>query len=148
MTLPQTAYVLALTVGLAGCAQGGSQASAAVAADAFFSALVQGDAEEAWSHLSQKTRQVIYDNDMAEFAQDVGNADWSRFLWHTGTVSDFDISWGVHVEVDAAAVPAFLVDRRIVAGGPGSPTIILLVQIPGDPSDYVIAGQGLDVDLR
>jgi hypothetical protein len=148
VTLRQTVCVLALTVGLTGCAQGGSQASAAVAADAFLSTLVQGEADEAWSHLSQKTRQVIYDNDMAEFAQDVGNADWSRFRWHTGAVTDYDISWGVHVEVDAAAVPDFLVDRRIVGGGPGSPTIILLVQVPGDPSDYVIAGLGLDVDLR
>jgi len=148
MTLRVSASLLVLVVGLAACSQGGNESIAAEAADAFLSALVRGDSDEAWSHLSPETKQVIYDNDMAVFARDVGNADWSRFLWHMGTVTDYDISWGVHVEVDAALVPDFLVDRRIVAGGPESPMIILLVQIPGAPSDYLIAAQGLDIDLR
>jgi hypothetical protein len=148
MTIRLTASLLALTVAFTGCAQGGSQATAAAAADAFLSALVQGDADAAWSHLTPKTKQVIYDNDKTEFARDVDTADWSRMVWQMGTVTDLDISWGVHVEVNAATVPPFLVEREIVTGGPESPTIILLVQIPGDPGNYLIAARGLDLDLR
>lgn len=148
MSIRLTASLIALTVGLAGCAQGGSQATAAAAAGAFLSALVQGDADEAWSHLTPETRQAVYQDDKTEFAKDVARADWSRMDWQIGTVTDLDISWGVHVEVDAARVPAFLIDRGIVSGGPESPMIVLLVQIPGDAGDYLIAARGLDVDLR
>lgn len=148
MTIRSTAAILALTVALTGCAQGGSETVAVQAAAAFLTALVQGDADEAWSHLTPETKQVVYHDDKAAFARDVDSADWSRMDWQMGTVTDFDISWGVHVEVDAATVPAFLVDREVVSGGPESPTIILLVQVPGDPGDYLIAGRGLDHDLR
>ena len=148
MTFRLSAFLLVVMLGLAGCPQGGTEASAAAAADSFLSALVQRDVDEAWSHLTPKTKQVIYENVKADFKRDVDMADWSRMVWQMGAVSDLDISWGVHVAIDAPAVPAFLVERQLVSRGPLSRIMILLVQIPGDPGEYLIAGQGLDIDLR
>lgn len=145
--------LLAVTLALAGCgqflpySQGGSRAAATQAANAFLTALVTGDSNEAWSHLTPKTKQVVYENDPTVFAADVESADWSRMAWQMGPVTDLDISWGVHAIVDAAAVPVFLVAREIVAGGPDSDMIVLLVQIPGELRDYLIAAQGLDERL-
>jgi hypothetical protein len=125
--------------------QGGSPAIAAQATDAFLRALVQRDTAEAWSHLSPATQEVVYDNDQSAFARDVDAADWSRMTWQFGTVTDLDISWGIHVLVDEATVPAFLVEREIAAGWSGF-GIVLHVQTPeGRP--YLIAAQGLDYRL-
>jgi hypothetical protein len=150
MTRRAVLFLACAAAALAGCdlfssgpdPQGGSPAIAAQATDAFLSALVERDTAEAWSHLSPATQEVVYDNDQAAFAMDVDAADWSKMTWQFGTVTDLDISWGVHVLVDEATVPAFLVEREIAAGWSGF-GIVLHVQTPeGRP--YLIAAQGLD----
>jgi hypothetical protein len=141
--------LLAAAAFLSACAppvQLGNREMAAEASDDFLGALVARRAEYAWERLTPETREAIYDDDRDAFARDVKTADWSGLRWTMGPVTDYDIAWGVHVEVPADAVPDFLVDRRLVApfGGEG---IILLVQFTDD-APYFVAGQSLANDLR
>lgn len=125
--------------------QAGSPAQATQGADAFLKALARHDAQEAWSHLTPATRQVVYNDDELVFAHDVATADWLDLAWEFGPVTDLDISWGVHVVVNEGEVPRFLVERQLAAGWEGF-GIVLHVQTPvGQP--YLVAGQGLDTRL-
>ena len=112
-TTRRMAAVLALTLALSGCGQGGSPEAANEAVDDFLSALVHGDVNEAWSHLEPDTRERAYDNDGAAFARDVNDADWSQLSWEFGPVVNFDYAWETHFVVDDGAVPNFLIERRI-----------------------------------
>jgi hypothetical protein len=137
------AVALALTL-VAGCGQDGTPQSATEAADHFLSALANDQQSVAWSHLSQPTREVLWNDDFAAFEADVLAVDSSWVTWEFGPVVDYDISWGVHVRMNANAVAEFLVARRLA--GNWTNGIVLLVQIPdGDP--YLIAGQSLDTRL-
>lgn len=69
------------------------------------------DVNEAWSHLSPDTRQRVYDNDQAEFAREVNDADWSQLSWGSGPVVNFDYAWEIHFVVDDGTVPDFLIER-------------------------------------
>ena len=141
--------LLAVTALLSACAppvQLGSREAAAAASNDFLGALVARRAEYAWERLTPETREVIYGNDRDAFARDVATADWSEFRWTIGPVTDYDIAWGVHVEVPPGAVPGFLVDRGL-AGRFGGEGIVLLVQFTRD-SQYLTAGQSLANDLR
>lgn len=122
--------------------QAGSPTTAMQAADAFLTALVGGRTVEAWSHLTPATQEVAYDGDGEAFARDVRTADWSGMIWEFGPVTDLEISWGVHVRVDEAAVPEFLLAKEIAAGWAGF-GLVLHVQTPND-QPYLIAAQGLD----
>lgn len=140
------AIVLGLAFGLTACGQIGNPELAGRAADDFMRALATGDAQGAWEHLTSKTQEVAYDNDMAAFVNDVESSDWSELGWKIGQVSDYDISWGVRVQISGSTVPPFLVEKRIASGQAGTSTIILLVQFAsGD--DYLVAGPGLDERL-
>lgn len=142
--VPRAAAVaLALTL-LTGCGQDGTPRSATEAADHFLSAMANGQHDVAWSHLSPATREVLWNDDPAAFAQDVLAADWSLVAWEFGPVVDHDISWGVYVRMTADDVPEFMVARRLAAGK--TDEIVLLVQTP-DGAPYQIAGQGLDTRL-
>ena len=137
------AVALALAL-LTGCGQDGTPQSATEAADHFLSTLANGQHDVAWSHLSPATREVLWNDDPAAFAEEVLAADWASVIWEFGPVVDHDISWGVHVRMTADAVPEFLVARRLAAGG--TDEIVLLVQTP-DGLPYLIAGQSLDIRL-
>jgi hypothetical protein len=137
------AVALAFTL-LTGCGQEGTPQSATEAADHFLSALAKSQHDVAWSHLSPATREVLWDDDPAAFAEEVLAADWASVTWEFGPVVDHDISWGVHVRMNADARREFLVARRLAAELTDG--IVLLVQTPdGDP--YLIAGQSLDTRL-
>lgn len=141
--------LLAVTALLSACAppvQLGSREAAAAASDDFLGALVARRAEYAWERLTPETREAIYGDDANAFVADVRTADWSGFRWAMGPITDYDIAWGVHVEVPPDAVPNFLVDRGLVGrfGGEG---IVLLVQFT-DEAPYLVAGQSLANDLR
>lgn len=138
--------VLVLAVGLTACAQIGSPDLASRAADDFMRALATGDTATAWEHLTAKTQDVVYDNDIAAFVDDIKGTDWSELTWQVGGISDLDISWGVRVEISGSPVPTFLLERRIAGGREGVSTITLLVQF-ASLDDYLIAGQGLDQRL-
>jgi hypothetical protein len=56
------------------------------------------------------------------------DADWSELAWRVGPVTDYEISWGVHVEADEAAIPDFLINTRIVGEWTRN-GLVLLVQI-------------------
>ena len=144
-------FTLALATTLSSCApaeaeQLGSRAEAAVAADDFLRALTRGRALYAWEHLTPATREELFDGNADEFTRQVTRADWSAFQWEIGPMTDYEISWGVHVEVDSAQVPDFLVDSRL-AGPYDDIGIVLLVQFLA-PGRYAVAGQSLDTDLR
>ncbi|MEX0626410.1 MAG: hypothetical protein WD402_07690 [Chloroflexota bacterium] len=109
-------------------------------------ALATGDTTTAWEHLTAKTQDVVYDNDMAAFVDDIKSVDWSELTWQVGQVSDLDISWGVRVEIKGSPVPTFLLERRLAGGQAGDSEIILLVQF-ASRDDYLIAGQSLDERL-
>ena len=140
------ATFLVLASGLSACGQIGSSELAGRAADDFLRALATGDASGAWKHLTTKTQEIAYDNDMAAFANDVSSSDWSKLAWQVGQIRDYDISWGVRVQMSGSSVPTFLLERRIAGGQEGASTIILLVQF-ASRDDYLIAGQGLDERL-
>lgn len=140
------AIVLGLAFGLTACGQTGNPEFAGRAADDFMRALATGDAQGAWEHLTSKTQEVAYDNDMAAFVNDVESSDWSELGWEIGQVSDYDISWGVRVQIDGSPVPTFLMETGIAGGQEDASTIILLVQFASG-NDYLIAGQGLDERL-
>lgn len=78
MAMRLAASLLALTLGLAGCGQGGNPEVANQAADDFMTALVRRDVTEAWSHLHPDTQHVVYADDKAAFARDVNGANWSQ----------------------------------------------------------------------
>jgi len=140
--------VLLMSTVLSGCfpqAQAGDPEQAALATHDFLTALSAGRVDYAWDHLTPATREAVYGDERAAFADDVTSADWRAFDWAIGPVTDYDISWGVHVEVEPDAIPEFLIDRRLAAPYDNE-GIILLVQFTGDR--YVIAGQALDTDLR
>jgi len=134
--------VLAAAVLLTSCAQAGGEDAAAAAADDFVQLLVAERANDAWDTLTAATRVAAYGDDFETFAHDVANADWAPLRWRIGPVVDYDISWGVYVEVQDGEMPAFLTSRNIAAGSPDR--LVLLVQIQRDGS-YAIAGQGLDL---
>lgn len=141
--------ILVLVFGLTACGQIGSRDLASRAADDFMRALATGDTTSAWEHLTAKTQEVAYDNDMAAFVNDVKSTDWSELTWQLGQIgqiSDYDISWGVRVQINGSPVPTFLLERRIAGGQAGDSEIILLVQF-ASRDDYLIAGQGLDQRL-
>ena len=141
--------LLATAAVLSACAppvQLGSREAAGAASNDFLRALVARRAEYAWERLTPETREAIYDDDRGAFVRDVEAANWSEFRWTMGPITDYDIAWGVHVEVPPDAVPGFLVDRGLVGrfGGEG---IVLLVQFT-DAALYLVAGQSLANDLR
>lgn len=138
--------ILVFAFGLTACAQIGSPDLASGAADDFMRALATGDTTTAWEHLTAKTQDVVYDNDMAAFVDDIKSVDWSELTWQVGQVSDLDISWGVRVEIKGSPVPTFLLERRLAGGQAGDSEIILLVQF-ASRDDYLIAGQSLDERL-
>jgi hypothetical protein len=119
----------------------GSPAIAAHAADAFLTALVNQQADEAWSHLTEATQRNVYHNNQMAFADDVTNADWSGPRWRFGPVTDLDWAWGVHVVVDEETLPTFLVERQIAAGWEGFGIVIHVVT--PDQQPYLIAAQGM-----
>jgi hypothetical protein len=119
----------------------GSPAIAMRAADAFLRALVNQQADEAWSHLTKATQHNVYDDNQMAFADDVANADWPGLRWQFGPVTDLDWAWGVHVVVDEERLPTFLVERQIVAGWQGF-GIVIHVVTPND-QPYLIAAQGM-----
>lgn len=137
-------YFLLAVLLLSACGrppQPGNEAVAAAAATDFLEHLVAGRANQAWEALTPTTRARTYDNDAETFAVDVASADWSSMQWRIGPVSNYDISWGVYVEVVDGDVPAFLTDREIA--GEWSDGVFLLVQIHEDGS-YAVAGQSMD----
>lgn len=136
MTIRSTAAILALTLVLSGCGQGGSPEAANQAADEFLTALVHRDVDEVWSHLSPDTRQRVYDDDQTAFAREMNEADWSQMSWEFGQVVDFDYAWEVHGMADKASVPDLLIERRIAAWS--DPWFVMQVQFPGKPDDYLI----------
>lgn len=138
--------VLVLALGLTACAQMGSPELARRAADDFMRALATGDTTTAWEHLTTKTQDVVYGDDMAAFVNDVESTDWSELTWQIGGITDFDISWGVRVEINGSPVPTFLLERRLAGGQAGYSEILFLVQF-ASRDDYLIAGQGLDERL-
>lgn len=140
--------IIAIT-GLAGCAppvQLGSPEDAAAATNDFLRALTSGSASYAWEHLTPATRDDLFDGNQEEFARHVNDADWSAFEWRIGPVTDYEISWGVHVEVDPEAAPDFLIESGLASEYDGG-GLVLLIQFP-EPGAYVVAGPGMDTDLR
>lgn len=115
---------------------------AAAAADDFLGLLTAQRHAEAWDALTPRTRTEAYGDDPEAFARDVVSADWSTLSWRIGPVVDYEISWGVFVQVDGGEAPAFLVERHLAAGS--TDRLVLLVQLHTDGS-YSIAGQGMDV---
>ncbi len=122
------ASILALALTLSGCGQGGSPSAANQAANAFLLALVQRDAEVAWSHLHPDSQRDAYAGDQAAFAREVEEADWSQLAWEFGPVVNFDIAWEVHLTVDEATVPDFLFESGIAAMS--DPWLVMQVQTP------------------
>jgi hypothetical protein len=135
-TLRLAAPFMAVTLALSGCGQGGSPVVANQAADAFFRALVQGDVNEAWSHLHPDSQHDVYDDDKAAFARDVNEADWGQLSWQVGPVVNFDYAWEIHFTIGERTVPDFLLERRIA--GWSDPYLVMQVQFPGKPDDYLI----------
>lgn len=145
MPLPGTTatlWLLAVVALLSSCGQAGNEDAAAAAADDFLKLLVAERADEAWDKLTAATRTAAYDDDFGSFAQDVERADWGALRWRIGPVVDYDISWGVYVEVEAGEMPAFVTMRSLGVGSPDQQ--MFLVQIRGDGS-YAIAGEGMDL---
>ena len=138
MPFRRSASVLVLTLLLAACGQAGSAATANQAADAFLTFLVQRDVDVAWSHLAPETRQRVYDGDVAAFAQDVNQADWSQLTWEFGPVVDLDYAWEVHVIADEAAVPGFLDETGIAPNWSGN-GFVMQVQLPYANTFYILA---------
>ena len=135
--------LLLLTVLLSACVgpQPGSEAHGAAAANEFLELLVAGRSRDAWKLLTPRTQSEAYDDSVEDFAADVVHADWSSLKWRIGRVSNYDISWGVYVEVTEGTVPAFLVEREIA--GKQSNGMLLLVQVREDGT-YKVAGQAMD----
>ena len=123
--------------------QAGSAAQANRAADDFLLLLKNGRADATWSLLTPATQEAAYGGNLEAFRTDVLSAHWPRVSWDFSTVTDLDISWGVHVET-GDSFPDFLVRAGIA--GEWTDGIVLLVQFVDDR--YFIAGQGLDEDLR
>lgn len=141
--------LLTVAVAVSGCApadQLGSRQDAAAATDDFLGALTGGDAHYAWDHLTPATREALFAGDADAFAREVTSADWSAFQWEVGPITDYDTSWGVHVKAEIAALPNFLLNSGL-AGEYDDGGIVLLIQF-AESGEYVVAGQGLDTDLR
>jgi hypothetical protein len=145
MKRPQSMAVafslFAAVVLLTSCGQAGNEDAAAAAADNFVELLVAERAGDAWDTLTPATRTAAYGDDFGTFAGEVRNADWAPLRWRIGPVVDYDISWGVYVEVEGGELPAFLTSRNIAAGSRDQ--LVLMVQIRRDGS-HAVAGVGLD----
>jgi hypothetical protein len=131
------AVLLALSLALAGCGQGGSPEIANQAADEFLTALVHGDVSAAWSHLDPGSQRIAYDNDEAAFIRDVNDADWTQLSWQFGPVVNLDYAWEVHVVADETAVPDFLVERAIA--GWADPWFVMQVKTPAGQPYLIVA---------
>lgn len=121
----------------------GTPAAAVESANDFLSLLTAKKAAEAWDRLTPSTKAVIYNGDQSAFVSDVTNADWSRFNWEIGPVTDYEVSWGVHFRVDGGGAPDFL-STKAITGRPGASDrseMILLVQLGN--RRYEVAGFGL-----
>jgi hypothetical protein len=143
------AILLTMAAALAACSpapQRGDETEARDAAESYLDALRREDVGFLWERLTPATRGALYANDAGAFARDVGATDWSDLTWEIGPVTDYEISWGVHAQVAPAGVSVTLVDRGLF-GGWGEEGIMILVQIT-DGGAYLVAGQGLDTDMR
>jgi hypothetical protein len=144
--VPVVVLLAALAAACGAPAQAGSPQGAERAADAFLRALRDERAEDVWDHLTPATREEIHGGDFDQFAQELRTADFSGLTWSIGPVTDYEISWGVHAALEPDRAMEELVESGI-AGGWGTDGIVLLVQFVAD-GDYLVAGQGLDTDLR
>jgi len=141
--------LLASAAALAACSpasQKGNEADAREAAESVLDALRREDAASLWERLTPGTRDELYANDADDFARDLAATDWSELTWEIGPVIDYEISWGVHAMVSPAGVSRILVDRGLL-GGWDEAGFVILVQVT-DVGGYLVAGQGLDTDMR
>lgn len=142
-SVPLLAVVLlAVATGCSREQQPGDPAAASAAANDFLEMLTRADVQRAWDVLTPSTQEGTYNGDRDAFAADVRSADWSAMHWRAGPVSDYEISWGVRIEVSPEAVPTFLTERKI-AGVWDDNGLLFLIQIHEDGS-YSVAGQGMD----